>query len=293
MANRRRSESARGRRGREAIRARVDSGVAELVPDRERAEAWTLLLDGTPQSHVDLADPTWLEFDYVRRLARVVDVALPRGRPLRACHLGGGGMTLARYIASTRARSTQRVIEQDGGLVALVREALPLERAWRLSVRTDDAREGIARAREGEFDLVVCDVFAAGRTPAHLTTVEFVTTVARALAADGVYAVNMADGAPLAFARSQLATITAALPQACVIADAGVLRGRHFGNLVVVASRRELPIDALRKLAASDSYPARVLHGDELRDFVAGATPVTDATASPSPAPPAGTFAAR
>lgn len=292
MAERRRDEGARGRRGREAIRAEVDSGVAELLPDRERGAAWTLLLDGAPQSHVDLADPTWLEFDYVRRLARVADLTAPPGRPLRACHLGGGGMTLARYVAATRPRSVQRVVEHDARLVELVRRDLPLDRTWRVTVGAGDAREGVARAREGAFDLVVCDVFAAGRTPAHLTTVEFTVAVARALAEDGVYAANVADGAPLAFARSQLATVAEVLPHVCVVADPGVLRGRHFGNLVVVASRRELPVAALTRLAAADSFPGRVLHGEELRRFVAGAPPVTDAAARPSPAPPAGTFAA-
>ena len=38
----------------------VASGLAELVPDPDRSTAWTLLLDGAPQSHVDLADPTSL-----------------------------------------------------------------------------------------------------------------------------------------------------------------------------------------------------------------------------------------
>ena len=41
----------------------VASGVAELIPDAERASAFSLMLDGAPQSYVDLADPTHLEFE--------------------------------------------------------------------------------------------------------------------------------------------------------------------------------------------------------------------------------------
>jgi hypothetical protein len=72
-----------------------------------------------------------------------------------------------------------------------------------------------------------------------------------------------------------------------------VLRGRRFGNLVIAASRRELPVPALTRLAAGDPFPARLLSGDELDRFAAGARPVTDAQARPSPAPPRGIFPGR
>jgi spermidine synthase len=264
--------------------------VAELVPDPDRPRAWTLLVDGTPQSHVDLDDPEHLEFEYVRRLGHVVDLAAASGRPLRVLHLGGGALTLARYIAATRPRSGQQVVEVDGALVDLVRRRLPLERAWRIRIRTGEARQLLTRAPADAFDLLVADVFAAGRTPAHLTSVEFVTAAARTLRTDGLYAANVADGAPLAFARAQAATVRAVFPYVCVMAEPAVLRGRRFGNLVLVGAGRELPIDALTRLAASDPFTARVLYGPELTRFTAGAAPITDATAEPSPSPPPDLF---
>src|SRR5919206_1040843 len=132
------TESVSGRRGRErpVLRVRVESGVAELRGDRDRPRGWTLLLDGTPQSHVDLDDPTHVEFEYVRRFTHVVDTALPPRRPMRVLHLGGGGMTLVRYIAATRPRSDQHVVEIDRRLVDLVRRELPFERTWRVKIRT-------------------------------------------------------------------------------------------------------------------------------------------------------------
>ena len=99
----------------------VDSGVAELVADPGRPGAWTLLLDGTPQSHVDLGDPRHLEFEYMRWLGHLVDLAAPAGQPLRVLHLGGGGLTLARYVAATRPGSSQLAVEWDAALVDLVR----------------------------------------------------------------------------------------------------------------------------------------------------------------------------
>jgi spermidine synthase len=249
-----------------------------------------LLLDGIPQSHVDLDDPCYLDFEYVRRLGHVADLAAPPGKPLQALHLGGGGLTLPRYIASTRPRSTQQVVELDAALVALVRRTLPLERTWRIRIRTGDAREVLSRAPEDAFDLVISDAYAGSRTPAHLTSVEFVSSAARVLRSDGLFAANVADGAPLAFARAQAATLRAVLPEVCLIADPGVLRGRRFGNLILVGGRVEPPVAALTRMAAADPFPGRVLYGSELTKFIAGAAPVTDATARPSPNPPSGIF---
>jgi len=47
-------------RGEAAVRQGADAGVVELVGDPDRPRAWTLLVDGTPQSHVDLDDPRYL-----------------------------------------------------------------------------------------------------------------------------------------------------------------------------------------------------------------------------------------
>lgn len=108
------------------IRQEVDSGVAELAGDPGRPGAWTLLVDGTPQSHVDTDDPRHLEFEYMRRLGHLVDLAAPPAEPLRVLHLGAGGLTLARYVAATRPGSCQLAVEADAALVELVRRRLPL-----------------------------------------------------------------------------------------------------------------------------------------------------------------------
>src|SRR5260221_4014794 len=112
-------------RGRPAARPGADSGVVELVGDPDRRRAWTLLVDGAPQSHVDLDDPQYLEFEYMRRLGHLVDLAAPPGKPLRVLHLGGGGLTLARYVAVTRPGSDQLAVEADAALLELVRRRLP------------------------------------------------------------------------------------------------------------------------------------------------------------------------
>ncbi|MFF5189499.1 spermidine synthase [Streptomyces sp. NPDC000345] len=289
MAKSRNTRRERGADAAAVVEA-VDGGLAQLLPDRDRARAFTLLIDGAPQSHVDLDDPAYLSFEYQRRLGHVVDLAAPPGRPLHVVHLGGGAFTLARYVAGTRPRSTQQVVERDAALVRLVRRELPLDPGARIRVRSTDAREGLGKVPDGWADLVVADVFSGARTPAHLTSAEFLDEVRRALKPGGFYAANVADGPPLAHLRGQIATAAARFAELALVADPTVLRGKRFGNAVLLASDLPLPVAELTRRAASDPHPGRVEHGRALTDFTGGAVPVTDAAAVASPAPPPSVF---
>jgi spermidine synthase len=205
-------------------------------------------------------------------------------------HLGAGGLTLARYIAATRPGSRQRAVEISEAVAALVRDELPLPRGVRVPVQVADAREALGRLRDGGLDLVVLDVFAGARTPAHLTTVELMTDVARVLTPAGVFAANVADGPPLSFVRGQVATAQSVFAHVAATAEPGIWRGRRFGNVVLVGSAQALPVAGLARRCAGDPAPARVTAGEALTRFAAGAAVVTDATAVESPAPPSGLF---
>jgi spermidine synthase len=268
----------------------VTGGTAELLADADRDGAWMLLVNGTPQSHVDLGDPAHLEFEYVRRMGHVVDLAREPGTPLDVVHLGGGALTLPRFVAATRPGSRQRVVEIDQPLTDLVREYLPLPRGARIRVRNDDARAGLTALRDASADIVITDVFAGARTPAHLTTLEFAADAHRVLRPGGFYVSNVADGPPLRFARTQVATLNAVFRHVCLLAEPGTLRGRRFGNLVAVASDDELPLAQLTRRCAGDPMPSRVVDGEDLDRFRGNARPVHDADAVPSPEPPPGVF---
>jgi spermidine synthase len=224
-------------------------------------------------------------------MAAAIDLIAPARAPLRVLHLGGGALTLPRYVAATRPGSPQRVVEIDGPLVELVRRELPLPAKASIRVRVADARAAVEGMHPAGYDVIVLDVFAGARTPAHLASVEFAREVARVLAPTGWLIANVADGPPLRYARQQVATIRAALPSACLVADAAVLRGRRFGNVVVLAGRTPPPVAALTRRAAGDWFPGRV--ETDLDRFTGGAAAVSDDVAVASPAPPAGLFSNR
>ncbi len=265
-------------------------GTAEILGDADRERSYVLMLDGVPQSHVDLDDPAHLEFEYVRRMGHVLDLHGEPGAPLDVVHLGGGALTLARYVAVTRPGSRQRVVELDEPLTELVRAHLPLPRPARVRVRAADARAGLQALPAASADVVLVDVFAGARTPAHLTSTGFAAEVARVLRPGGVTAWNVSDGPPLRFLRTQAATLTAVFPHVLLIAEPGTLRGRRYGNTVAVGSAAGLPVPGLTRRTAGDPMPARVVHGADLTSFIGTARPVGDATAVPSPEPPAGVF---
>lgn len=268
----------------------VGQGTAKLMPDVDRERAWLLTVNGAPQSYVDLDEPEHLEFEYVRRLAHVLDCAADPGAALDLLHLGGGALTLPRYAAATRPGSRQVVVEFDAGLVELVAEHLPLPEGSGVTVHSADARAWLEGAVSGSADVVVADVFGGSRVPAQLTSVEYAREVARVLRPGGLYAANLADGAPFDFLKAQLANFGAVFGELALIAEPGVLRGRRFGNAVLVASDREIPVGALARLCAADAFPARVEDGVALARFVRGALPVADADAVASPEPPEGAF---
>ena len=260
--------------------------IAQIIPDPWRGGGWTLDIDGTPQSHVDLADPTELHFDYIQRIGHVIESAFPTGAAITALHLGAGALTIPRYIEATRPNSRQQVIEIERDLIDFVREHLPLPRGASIRCRYGDAREvmgALPVGLLGQVDLIVVDVFRGARTPAHVTSIEFYQAARRLLSPDGILVANVTDGPPMTFARGQLATLRHVFGDALVTGEQSVMRSKRFGNVVLVASAAPVPWAA--QLAGRGPHPAITASGSDAAEWCAAGTLVTDATAIDSPPP--------
>ncbi|MFI0356905.1 spermidine synthase [Actinomadura sp. 9N407] len=268
----------------------VGSGEAELLRDPDRDGGWVLCVGGVPQSYVDLNDPTYLDFEYMRLMGDVVDCLAPPAMALDAAHIGGAGCTLPRYIAATRPGSRQVVFEPDGQLVGLVRERLPVKNVPGLKIRITDGRSGTAALADGADDLLVMDAFAEASMPVELATREYTLEAARVLRPGGVYLMNVADGFRLAYARRVVATVRSVFRYALLLGEPGVLRGRRFGNLIIAASSEPLPVGELTRRAAAGAVRARLMAGDELGGFCAGAAPLRDGEDVEAPVPPPQVF---
>lgn len=217
---------------------------ARVVLDEQRPGGRILELDTLSHSYVDLADPTYLRFSYIRAFASVIDVIYPDA-PIDALHLGGGGLTLPRYLTATRPQSRNLVLEIDRGVVQLDIDRLGLEVGSGIEVRVRDARNGLAAQPSASRDVVVGDAFGGLAVPWHLTTRETVADVRRVLVPEGVYVLNVIDYPPLLFARAEVATLRDVFPHVAVIARPEVLRKEDGGNLVLVGADRPLPSTAI------------------------------------------------
>ncbi|MFI6096258.1 spermidine synthase [Lentzea sp. NPDC051213] len=236
-------------------RRRVRSGLAEVERDRTRADAWLVSVDGLPQSYVDLTDPTDLPCCAMRRVADVID-ALPPA-PLSALHIGGAACSLPRYIQHTRPGSDQLVVDVDGELVDLVTTHLPIPAG--IDLQVENGLDTIRNVRG--CDLVVVDVFEGNVMPAEFASTEFHADVAAALAGDRTYIVNVFDRPGLRATAALVSAVTEWFGEPLVIAEVGVLRGEGIGNVVIVSTDAELPVEELDRRARAARFPARVSAG--------------------------------
>lgn len=240
-----------------------------------------VLMDGVEASHVDLADPTRLEFEYLRHLATVIDLARPRGRRLAALQVGGGPCTLARWLTATRPQARVTVVERDGALIDIARDWLDLRTSPRLRVVIGDGREEIRRCGGGSLDLLVIDAFVGRLVPLHLVTAEFVDEARRVLHPGGMHVVNLIDEPPLGYTAAVTATLLSRFEHVILMAHPQVLARRSSGNVVLVASDGPMPIDAITRRTARDACPWAVRSGRALRRLSAGAPTLAD-DASPA-----------
>lgn len=265
----------------------VDTGDCELIQDQDNSAGWLLRINGVMSSHIDLSDPLFLEFEYMRWIAALVESRwAPDARPkLRALHLGGGACSLARYFHAAYPEARQVVVELDGKLAGYVRGWFDLPKAPLLRLRVGEAREVTESLSPASRDVIIRDVFAGSVTPRPLTTLEFAAHARRVLAADGIYVVNSGDAPDLRNAREDAAGIAAAFRHTVIIADPAMLKGRRHGNIVMAGSDTPFGDDPrLARRLLGGALPAHIWDDARVRAFAAG-SPVRHDPAIPPIAP--------
>lgn len=241
----------------------ISTGTARLTVETDGS----VLLDvnGVPSSHLH-PDPEHLVFEYMRWMLRVIDLHLEESDEERAAqlaHLGGGGCSLPRAVASRHPRARQIVVELDALLAERVREWFDLPRSPRLRLRVDDARTALADWREDRFDVLVRDVFAGSVTPPELIGLAAVRDAARVLRPGGLYLANCAAPPGTRLLADEVATLSAVFSHVGVIAEPAHLTGKRRGNCVLLASQRPLP-EGIDRALRSDAVSVRLARQDRV-----------------------------
>lgn len=238
----------------------------DLVVERDsRRASGRLLRDADMDaSYVDLADPTHLEFDYLRWLR----IVLRATRARRTLHVGGGGCALARALATEDPSGRQEVCEINAEVIALARAHLGLRRQPGLHVRHAEGRDFITTQPDSRWDAVVIDAFIAASVSHHLVTVEALTDAARVAP---LVLVNVIDDRIAREVRAVAAGLSAAFPYVWAL-------GARSGNTIVVGQTAPPSFDRISALAAADPSPARLTSPQRLAHLTATTPPRRDAT---------------
>lgn len=218
----------------------------KIVPDERGGHI--VQLDGHPQSHVNIDDPEDLAFEYVAIAAAAVEAVCAAHPRLRVTHVGGGGLTLPRWVQHRWPGSTQIVLEPDAALTEAVRTELPLPRGHRIRVRPVDGASGLAALADSSADVIIVDAFADARVPAELGALPFLRDCARVLDAGGLIVLNIADeGNGRYLDRVAAGVRESGLSHTAAWATSDVAKGRRFGNRILLGSASPPARESLRR----------------------------------------------
>jgi hypothetical protein len=234
--------------GEQLTLARSGDLVAERDPLRPAGRL--LRQDGMEASYVDLADPSHLEFDYLRWIRIVLRAARAR----RVVHVGGGGCALARALAAEDPGGQQEVCEVDADVLALAREHLGLSRAPGLRVRLAEGRAFLAGQDSAGWDAVVVDAFVGATVPRRLITVQALAEAARVAP---LVLINVLDDRAARDVRTIGAGLSTAYPRVWAL-------GGRAGNTILVGAVARLDLGRVAAQAAADRSPTRLTAPDAM-----------------------------
>lgn len=265
-----------GRRAESEVPTRwlaATGAYAEIDEDAYIEGALILSIGGAQQSHVDTLRPERVFYEYLQRIANVIDLVAVPGTPLRVLHLGAGALTLVRYVQATRPGSHQVAVDLEADLMDFVLGTVPLPAGTSCEIITGDAADAVLEQPDDAFDVVVLDIFAGADAPAHLTSPDFAAHLLRVCSPDGVVLVNVGDDPPLAFARAQSRQLSSLAQSTAVLTEAAMIGGAQAGNVIVAARRTSWPDAWTQALLAGGPHPAAVLVGPARAAFEQSSLP--------------------
>jgi len=144
------------------------------------------------------------------------------------------------------------VIEIDPGVTQVAYEMLGLRRDTGIVTYNEDARMFLAREPSLAYDLIFGDAFNDYSVPYHLTTREFNDRVRAWLDKDGLYVVNIIDGAGGDFLRAYTNTLRQTFKNVYLAPTIESWRESSRSTFVLIASDTPLALGVLATIDAGD-----------------------------------------
>jgi tetratricopeptide (TPR) repeat protein/MFS family permease len=186
--------------------------------------------------------------------------------------IGGGGYVFPRYVEYVWPGSRIDVVEIDPAVTEAAMQAFGLPRDSEINTFNMDARnyvdELLKRQRRGKqiprYDFIYEDAFDGYSIPFQLVTKEFNDRIARILADDGVYMINLIDIYETgSFLCSLVNTIQRTFPSVYVVVSKR-LPPNMGGNVVIIAAKQKINLDNLDTEEPVKNLDLRVLDSSEV-----------------------------
>ena len=142
---------------------------------------------GARQSITKPGEPEYLGFAYTR--VAFVGLALAAD-PARILVVGVGGGTMPMFLRKYYPHATIDAVDIDPDVVHVAKAFFGFREDERLRAHVGDGREFVETARQ-PYDVIFLDAFGTRNVPPHLTTVEFMRAVRRAVRPGGVVVGNV------------------------------------------------------------------------------------------------------
>lgn len=238
--------------------------------DPYRPDAVVLTIDGAEQSTLVPGSPEILVYEYLQRVANILDLvpALERhtaADPVALAQLGGGALTLTRRLEVTHPGIGQVVVDLDRELMDFVTAAYPLAAPSLTRIVAGDVQHALGAVEAaGPFAAVVLDIALDQHSPARLLSADYMRTLLEMTEPDGAVIVNIGDDGGLPATRTLVAACQSVGASVFVTAPSDVLSGDYTGNVILVVSRHTWPQQRLEQVIAAGPHPASVVSGPEL-----------------------------
>ncbi len=210
------------------------------------SESRLMVLDHMGHGINDRDDPTRLFSSYAELADLMMRLRFPGRDDLASYFIGGGAYTIPRAWAVSYPRGRHEVAEIDPEVTRLAEEKMWFEPQPSIRVAHADARVHLRTMEEGTFDVVVGDAFHDISVPQHLVTVEFAREIKSRLKPDGVYVMNVVDGAyEPKFLLALLKTLREVFSVAEIWVDNRQLAGGGRMTYLMSASESPVPVPVL------------------------------------------------
>ncbi len=240
----------------------------------------SLVLDHLVHSYTDLADPLYIEYEYIRIYEEMVRWHAKKRGAFRSLFLGGGGYTFPRFIEAKYPRAETDVVEIDPEITRVAHQYLGVPANSKIRSFNEDGRWFVMNCKEkGSYDFIFGDAFNDLSIPYHLTTKEFATQMKGLLKPDGVLLANVIDSFKRgAFMPSYIRTLEEVFGKGNVHLLSLSSDYEHVGisTFVVAASPQRLDMeDFVRTLKRKGGeITSHVMPQDQLQEYLKGRYPV-------------------